>query len=62
MKKIIYGLLAIIALTIQATAAPTLKGPTGLIVVPTAESLKYKEFNVSIDYNYDPLVDNLDWI
>lgn len=61
MKKIIYGLISIITLAVTLTAAPTIKGPTGLIVVPTAESLKYKEFNVSMDYNYDPLVDKLDW-
>jgi hypothetical protein len=31
-------------------AAPTLNGPTGLIMVPTAESLQYKEMNVGLDY------------
>jgi len=31
-------------------AAPTINGPTGLIVVPTAESLQYKEMNVGLDY------------
>lgn len=32
------------------TAAPTINGPTGLIMVPTAESLQYKEMNVALDY------------
>lgn len=31
-------------------AAPTLNGPTGLITVPTAESLQYKAINVALDY------------
>ena len=33
------------------SAAPTIYGPTGLIEMPTAESLQYKEFNLGLDYN-----------
>jgi hypothetical protein len=36
-------------------AGPTLYGPSGLIEMPTAESLRYKEFNVAADYVMDPL-------
>jgi hypothetical protein len=32
------------------SAAPTLDGATGLIIMPTAESLKYKEFNLASDW------------
>ena len=32
------------------SASPTLYGPTGLITVPTAEALRYKECNVAFDY------------
>lgn len=31
-------------------AVPSLNGPTGLITMPTAESLHYKEVNLSYDY------------
>src|SRR5688572_8932969 len=31
-------------------ATPTINGTTGLIRIPTAESLQYKEFNIGFDY------------
>jgi hypothetical protein len=49
MRKLILSL-GILFCAGSAMAAPTLNGPTGLIVVPTAESLQYKEMNVGLDY------------
>ena len=48
MKRIIITLLTILLSTL-VHAIPTIQGPSGLITVPTAESLKYKEFNFAID-------------
>jgi hypothetical protein len=47
-KLILLSSLALWATSLMA--APTINGPTGLIVVPTAESLQYKEMNVGLDY------------
>ena len=38
-------------------ASPTIYGPTGLIEMPTAESIAYKQVNLAVDYsltNSDP--------
>ena len=52
MKKCILVLcLLLIALKIQAS--PTFYGPTGLIEVPSAMALKYKEINFAYDYVTD---------
>lgn len=32
------------------SAAPTLYGPSGLITVPTAEALRFRELNIGVDY------------
>ena len=37
-------------------ASPTIYGPTGVIEMPSAESIAYKQVNVAVDYamnNYD---------
>lgn len=54
MKRNFYILFAslFLALTTSVMAASTLFGPTGLIMIPTAESLKYKEVNFAVDYTY----------
>ncbi|MFC1752634.1 hypothetical protein ACFL96_04485 [Thermoproteota archaeon] len=45
------GVILILCGLIQPVCAdPTVYGPTGLIMMPTAESLRYKEFNVGFDY------------
>jgi len=47
MKKLLL-LLSILYSTLLF-AIPTIQGPSGLISVPTAESLKFKEFNIAVD-------------
>lgn len=42
-------------------ALPTITGPTGLITMPTAESLKYKEVNMGYDYIITDDPDNDQW-
>ncbi len=37
--------------TLQATSS--ISGPTGLVTIPTAEALRYKEFNIGYDYILD---------
>ncbi|MBT3580893.1 hypothetical protein HOC37_00545 [bacterium] len=51
MKKIFYILIAIFMITSLGYAAPNIYGSSGLIEMPTAESLQYKEFNVGLDYS-----------
>jgi hypothetical protein len=36
--------------TTLVAAAPTIYGPTGLITMPTAEAVQYKEFSFGLDY------------
>ncbi len=50
MKRFIILLLCLFGFTSTLFAAPTIYGPTGLITVPTAEALKYQEFNAGMDY------------
>ena len=49
MKKLILGVLALSTLGAAALAAPTIGGISGLIYMPTAESLRYKEFSIGVD-------------
>jgi hypothetical protein len=51
MKKLNYTLISLLLLSTLILAAPTIYGPTGLIEMPTADSLQYKEFNIGLDYN-----------
>ena len=48
-RGLCFWVLALLLITGVSYAAPTINGPTGLISVPTAESLKYKEFNIAVD-------------
>lgn len=47
-RSILFFVLLVISSS--AFAASTIYGPSGLIEVPTAEALMYKEFNLSVDY------------
>lgn len=46
-RFILFAVLASLGMTF---ATPSLNGPTGLIDMPTADSLRYKEYNVGYDY------------
>lgn len=48
MKKLI---LLLFLFTISLNASPTIYGPTGLIEMPTAESVAYKQVNLAVDYS-----------
>lgn len=55
MKRLIQGLmvLAVMYCTHPGFAvSPTIWGPSGLIEIPTAEALEYKNFNMAADYSY----------
>ena len=41
----------ILSLNIMLFASPTIYGPTGLIEMPSAESISYKQVNVAFDYS-----------
>ncbi|MBH37690.1 hypothetical protein CL658_01520 [bacterium] len=41
----------IVFLSSYSMALPSINGTTGLITMPTADILKYREYNVAIDYN-----------
>jgi hypothetical protein len=61
MKKLLIIFLGLLLTTLLAT--PSLSGPTGLITIPTAEALSYKEFNLGFDYLYSKVSeDNDDWL
>ncbi len=47
MMKLIFTCLLLL---VKIFAAPSVYGPTGLIEMPTAESVAYKQFNVAVDY------------
>lgn len=49
MKKMLF-IASFCFIATAVSAAPTIYGPTGLITVPTAESLKYKQVNIAYDY------------
>lgn len=53
MKKILLSLLCLLSLSTTAFATPSLSGTTGLITVPTAEALRYKEYSLAYDYVLD---------
>lgn len=44
-------LTAVLFFHIHTLSSPTLYGPTGLIEMPTAESIAYKQVNLGIDYS-----------
>jgi hypothetical protein len=48
-NKLLGALLLTIMISGIAYSAPTIYGPSGLITIPTAEALKYKEFNIGMD-------------
>ena len=49
--KLKYVLFVILlGLSTSLFSAPTVNGSTGLIIVPTAEALKYKEGNIALDF------------
>jgi len=48
--KFIHYFIALLLITNFIYAGSSMNGPTGLILIPTAESLKYKEFNISGHY------------
>jgi hypothetical protein len=50
MKHILGAILFLILMSTLAFASPTVYGPTGLVTMPNAEGLKYKEFNVGLNY------------
>ena len=50
MKTVAFLLMGLVLLSSALYADATFYGPTGLIAVPTAESLQYKEYNVAVDY------------
>ena len=43
-------LLCLFLVPVLTIAMPTLYGPTGLIEMPTAESIAYKQINAAVDY------------
>jgi len=55
----VMGMMLIVATSL--TAGPTIFGPSGLIVIPTAESLKYKQFNMAVDYAVNPDTNTSQW-
>jgi len=48
MKRLLF--LGIIGMSSVLNAMPSINGTTGLITVPTAESLKYREVNIAYDH------------
>jgi hypothetical protein len=48
-KISVFGLIFLL-FSCPVFAAPTIYGPTGLISIPSAEALQYKEFNVAYDF------------
>lgn len=54
MKKILglgTGIVILLILCGTSLAAPSINGPTGLLRMPTADVIPYKEFNVGVDYS-----------
>jgi hypothetical protein len=49
-RFVVMMLLFLVLLSTSVFARPSVTGPTGLVTMPTAEALKYKEFNVGYDY------------
>lgn len=51
-------LILLLCLSAQLFATPTVGGTTGLIIMPTAESLNYKEFNIGADWSTSAVSNN----
>ena len=51
--KVFKSLIALCVIGSVVFASPTIYGPSGLISIPTAEALKYKEMNIALDYYQD---------
>jgi len=49
-KKIRYILFFLGAMTISLSAAPSVYGPTGLVGIPTAEYLQFRETGLGVDF------------
>jgi hypothetical protein len=50
MKRLFFVfLILIIAISTHIAASPTIYGPSGLITIPTAESVSFKEMNLGVD-------------
>lgn len=49
MKKLVWLLLCLVFVG-KLQAFSTIHGPTGLITIPTAEALQYKQYNMGYDY------------
>lgn len=61
MKKLYLSLFLFLSTLI--VASPSLYGPSGLVTIPTAEALKYKEFNMSLDNLWSKTNEDYDdWI
>ena len=58
MKKTQILMFLFVMMTGVIIAGPTMKGATGLITMPTAEILQYKEYNMAADYQIN--MDNSD--
>ena len=39
-------------LAVSVFSETTLNGPTGLIEMPTAKAIEYKQFSVAVDYQF----------
>ncbi|MBU0581201.1 MAG: YjbH domain-containing protein, partial [Candidatus Margulisbacteria bacterium] len=51
MKRLIGGSLVLLMLWSSGVlATPSVYGPTGLVTMPTAEGLTYKQFNTGLNY------------
>ena len=50
--------LLLLLLTTTLFASPTVYGPTGLIEMPSAESIAYKQVNVAVDYSINNQEEN----
>ena len=44
-------LVCLIIFSVSLFSSPTVYGPTGLIEMPSAESIAYKQLNVAFDYS-----------
>lgn len=52
-KSILFLIMIIMSSVTLVLGLPSLNGPTGLISMPTAEILTYKEYNAAYDYQFD---------
>ena len=61
MKKLLAVLAFLVCCITPSFAGSSYGGPTGLVTIPTAESLKYKEFSLGMDYLVGTYVEDDDW-